>query len=208
MNPTTAKDRLIAGGVSLLGAGVVLVTMIVLNGREMKPREDLMRAAAEFQVTPDRSPPPAQAPAPPPPPSNRTPQAPPPAIASGLGGLDFGLDGLVADGLAGTESILDVEDTVVMTSTTVDELPSAVRQVPAAYPSRARARGQEGHVVLSFIVNVQGGVEDIVVVESVPAGVFDDAALSSVTQWRFSPGLYQGEQVPVRVEQTLQFELG
>ena len=50
-------------------------------------------------------------------------------------------------------------------------------------------------------------VEDIVILEGTPAGVFEDAAKSAIRQWRFEPGEYEGKPVPVRVEQLLRFEL-
>lgn len=53
------------------------------------------------------------------------------------------------------------------------------------YPVDARTRGVEGSVTVEFVVTASGGVEDVRVTESSPAGVFDQAALAAVRRWRY-----------------------
>ena len=62
-------------------------------------------------------------------------------------------------------------------------------------------------MTLFFVVDVDGSVQDFYVVESIPEGVFDQAAIDAVRQWEFEPGLHEGMPVAVRVRQTLTFSL-
>ncbi len=75
------------------------------------------------------------------------------------------------------------------------------------YPREARERGIEGEVVVSFVVNEEGGVEDVVVDQSIGGGC-DEEAVRVMREARFTPGrdvrpssagnIY-GEPVPVRM---------
>ena len=67
-----------------------------------------------------------------------------------------------------------------MTEDAVDAPPRAVRRVAPAYPSGARRRGQTGYVTLTLTIGADGRVQAVRVVESVPAGVFDDVARSTL----------------------------
>ena len=77
------------------------------------------------------------------------------------------------------------------------------------YPPTAKAAGIEGRVVIRYDVTVEGSVANPTVVESEPAGIFDAAALASLSQWRFRPRVENGRAVPApnRVS-TLRFKLG
>ena len=77
------------------------------------------------------------------------------------------------------------------------------------YPPAARAAGIEGHVVVRYDVTAAGAVANPRVVESVPAGTFDAAALASLSRWRFRPRVEDGQAVsaPNRVS-TLRFRIG
>jgi protein TonB len=55
------------------------------------------------------------------------------------------------------------------------------------YPTLARRRAVEGAVKIRFVVHATGRVEDAIVVQARPAGIFDAAALAAVRTWRFSP---------------------
>ena len=56
-----------------------------------------------------------------------------------------------------------------------------------AYPAAAKAAGVEGHAVVEYRVDVEGRVRDPRIVESVPEGVFDAAALAAIRSWRYQP---------------------
>lgn len=68
------------------------------------------------------------------------------------------------------------------------------------YPDMARKAGIEGRVVVQFIVNEQGKVEDPQVIRGVGGGT-DEEALRCVKQAEFVPGRQRGE--PVRVQYSL-----
>lgn len=71
-------------------------------------------------------------------------------------------------------------------------------KVSPKYPRRAMSRGIEGSVTMKFTVTEKGSVEDPVVVESDPPGIFDRAATDAVSMYKYRPKIVDGE--PVRVE--------
>lgn len=68
------------------------------------------------------------------------------------------------------------------------------------YPDMARKAGIEGKVIIQFIVNEQGRVEDPRVMRGIGGGC-DEEALRVVKQAEFQPGMQRGE--PVRVQYSL-----
>lgn len=85
-------------------------------------------------------------------------------------------------------------------------LTTLIRTAPF-YPPSAQQRRIEGTVVVSLRINQAGRVEDPAVVSSDPAGVFDQAALSAITQWRFKPEVRNGEPIAVRTRIRFVFRL-
>src|SRR3546814_5682120 len=57
------------------------------------------------------------------------------------------------------------------------------------YPIAAEQSGQEGLVLVDLPVATNGTVSSAHVVKAEPAAVFDDAAMSVDTRWRFTPVL-------------------
>lgn len=68
------------------------------------------------------------------------------------------------------------------------------------YPEMARKAGIEGRVVVQFIVNEEGKVEDPRVIRGIGGGT-DEEAIRCVKQSEFEPGRQRGE--PVRVQYSL-----
>ena len=83
----------------------------------------------------------------------------------------------------------------------------AGKQGHVAYPKTAGSRGVEGYVVLSLLISATGEIEKVQVLESSPSGVFEDAALQGVRNWRFEPAQYQGRNVKVWARQRVRFDL-
>ena len=79
-------------------------------------------------------------------------------------------------------------------------------QNAVVYPEDARAEGVEGQVIVQFIVNQTGGVQDAVAVRS-PDDRLSAAALAAVRQLRFEPGRQDGEPVKVRFAVPVTFRL-
>ena len=70
-------------------------------------------------------------------------------------------------------------------------------KVEPLYPRRARARGQEGYVLLEFTITRTGTVRDPIVISSSPEGVFDEVALEAARKFRYRPKSIDGETVEV-----------
>jgi protein TonB len=81
-------------------------------------------------------------------------------------------------------------------------------RVPPQYPPAAVERGTEGWVRVRFSVTAAGSVRDVVVVDSEPRAVFDQAAVAAVARWRYNPRIDGGVAVErIGVETLLRFRL-
>jgi len=133
---------------------------------------------------------------------------PPPSMGSSLAGLSFGLAQFEGDLLGGaSDALLGDRSDAVMSEDAVDDPPRPVTRAACEYPSRARQRNAEGFVTLSLLVQSDGSMTDIRVLEADPPGVFEESATACIQAWRFEPALYQGKPVSVRARQTLRFVL-
>lgn len=67
------------------------------------------------------------------------------------------------------------------------------------YPAKAYARGVEGRVTCSFVINADGTVSNVTVIRGVEPSLNREAVriLSSMPVW--TPGKLEGQSVPVRV---------
>ena len=194
--------------------GTVIVFGVVITMNELASGPEKRDAGQEtsFRVEkPEKEPPP-------PPPSKPEPQeqpsnpTPPPPLAnldSAIGSVDIPLPGVDMANLSDLgDSSLSADKNLVMTDETVDTPPRPIKQVPMQYPPGAKARGVEGHVVISLLISQTGEVRKVRVLESEPAGVFEEVALQAIRQWRFEPAKYQGENVKVWARQRIRFDLG
>jgi TonB family protein len=84
-----------------------------------------------------------------------------------------------------------------------EELPEAVRRVPAIYADAARAQHIEGTVMVQALVGRDGLVKDTKVVKSIPS--LDQAAVEAVRQWSFKPAKAGGKPVAVWVAVPIRF---
>ena len=81
-------------------------------------------------------------------------------------------------------------------------------QVPPQYPRRAAERGIEGCVVLKYVVTEVGSVRDPQVVQSIPKGIFDRAAIRASLRYKYKPLIRDGNAVEVEgVTQRITFVL-
>ena len=83
----------------------------------------------------------------------------------------------------------------------------ALFRVPPEYPARAANRHIEGWVKVEFTVQTDGSVDDAVVISAEPEEIFDDAALTAISKWRFKEKIVNGVAVTQRAVQKLQFKL-
>lgn len=74
---------------------------------------------------------------------------------------------------------------------------SPVREVAPEYPASAFQRGHTGWAVVKYDVNEKGRAENLEVISSEPARIFDRAALKAIAQTRFEVTTEDGQPVSV-----------
>jgi protein TonB len=82
-----------------------------------------------------------------------------------------------------------------------------LKTVRPAYPIKAQNKKMEGWVDLEFTVSETGKVQDVTVRATSVPGIFEDAAVKAVNQWRYRPNLRDARPVPVRTQIRLRFTL-
>jgi TonB family protein len=82
-----------------------------------------------------------------------------------------------------------------------------LKSAQPVYPPKAQSAKIDGWVELDFTVAETGQVSDVSVLNGSPTGVFDEAAIKAVTQWRYAPVLRDGKPVPVRSRVRIRFSL-
>jgi TonB family protein len=82
-----------------------------------------------------------------------------------------------------------------------------LKSVQPVYPNRAAMSRTEGWVELDFTVSETGQVKDVVVHAASIPGVFEEAAIRAVSQWRYKPVLRDAKPVPVRTELRIRFAM-
>jgi TonB family protein len=95
----------------------------------------------------------------------------------------------------------------------VPAIPAAAPVAPAppalpapAYPKDALAQNVSGKVVLEIDVDAKGNPVAVTVVESEPAGVFDQASIEAARKWKFQPAVENGQPVAGRIRVPVRFE--
>lgn len=86
--------------------------------------------------------------------------------------------------------------------------PVVISRVSPNYTPAAHAAGIEGEVRLIGVVQPDGSVDDIRIVESLDAEHgLDEKARMAVGRWRFEPGRRNGVAAPVQVDIVVAFSL-
>ncbi|WP_125563673.1 energy transducer TonB [Pseudoalteromonas rubra] len=81
-------------------------------------------------------------------------------------------------------------------------------QVPYDYPREAAYQRIEGHISLQFDIDSQGKPVNITVLESSPTGVFDQAGIDALTQWRYLVNLDTNGKVIEGQAHNIEFRWG
>jgi periplasmic protein TonB len=84
--------------------------------------------------------------------------------------------------------------------------PVLLREVKPDYTEEARARKIEGDVVMEIVVNRDGSVGSVRLLQGLGYGL-DARATAAVRQWRFSPATRHGVPVDVLVEVAMEFKI-
>jgi protein TonB len=83
--------------------------------------------------------------------------------------------------------------------------PIALSRAEPIYPTLAQSARVQGVVILEAVIDASGRVESVQVLRSIP--MLDQAAVTAVRQWRYSPAMLNGSPVPVIVTITVTFAL-
>jgi TonB family protein len=82
-----------------------------------------------------------------------------------------------------------------------------VKSVKPVYPQKANLSKIQGWVELDFTVTENGEVKDIAVHAASAPGVFEEAAISALSQWRYKPILRDAEPKAQRARIRIRFAL-
>jgi len=82
-----------------------------------------------------------------------------------------------------------------------------VKSVKPVYPAKANSSRIEGWVELDFTVAESGAVKDIAVHAASAPGVFENAAISALSQWRYKPVMRDAKNVAQRARVRIRFVL-
>ncbi len=88
-----------------------------------------------------------------------------------------------------------------------DSLPLKPANAVPPYPAAAYQQGQEGVVQLDVTVAADGTVTRLKLFRSSGFRLLDDAALTAVTDWRFTPATYRGRAIAYRVLVPVRFSI-
>lgn len=125
-----------------------------------------------------------------------------PNVRSMIKGMAFGLPAFEVD-LDSTSGLLGEDG--YMNGSEVQEKPKVLYRPELIYPEKALEEDVKGFVVLGVFINKFGELEKADVMESVPKGVFDKAALENVKRWKFKPAKHKGVSVSTWQEQRISF---
>ncbi|MGB0591781.1 MAG: energy transducer TonB [Myxococcota bacterium] len=86
--------------------------------------------------------------------------------------------------------------------------PARARRTPEpVYPVTAQRDGVEGYVIVRLSVDAQGRVNDVVVVDSEPIGVFERSAREAARRFAFHPAQVDGVPASATLEKKIVFRL-
>jgi TonB family protein len=88
------------------------------------------------------------------------------------------------------------------------QIPKVVREVKPIYTADAMRAKIQGTAIVEAVVLTDGTVGDVQIVKSLdPSFGLDQEALRAAKQWRFIPGMRNGQPVPVLITIELSFNL-
>lgn len=80
-------------------------------------------------------------------------------------------------------------------------------KVAPVYPEWALKNCIEGWVRMGAILQSDGSLENVFIMEAKPKGVFDTVAVEAFSRWRFNPQRFHLKKLPHRVRQVLSFKI-
>jgi len=124
-------------------------------------------------------------------------------VAVGGGGF---LAGMLAPSSTSVESMKDTVKEMVFSMEDLDQKPVAVAQIQPTHPRDLLKAKVEGQVVVLFVVDEEGRVEDPRV-ENSSRPEFEKPALDAVRKWKFKPGTKEGAPVKTYIRQPIRFSI-
>lgn len=213
-HPPQHRKSMTAGGI-VLGIGVSGLLFLAIPLTQIFTSYDKSTEQIEaLEVAPPPPPPPPEDPPPPPEPEQEEPppelETPPPPISldqldmalnPGTGGSmggDFALPSFEVDSsdLGGME-IFELGD--------VDSPPQPRTKIEFSYPSAAKRRGITGVVKVEYVVDENGRVEQINIVDS-PDRSLSNATIEVLERARFQPAEKSGRAVKVRMRAAVPYQ--
>jgi TonB family protein len=86
-----------------------------------------------------------------------------------------------------------------------DQIPRPLVQTGPVYPPALRQQNISGYAVVGFIVDTEGDVRDVRVIQATHEE-FGAAAVACVSEWKFQPGVRGGRKVNVRLSVPIHFD--
>lgn len=86
-----------------------------------------------------------------------------------------------------TVVFMAVGQSPVMAATQAKEDARPIVRVNPSYPAEAAEQGIEGQVHMRFSITADGKVADIEILDAKPADLFNNAAMTALSKWRYDP---------------------
>ena len=77
----------------------------------------------------------------------------------------------------------------------LDEVPRIITLIKPGYPENLRQEKAEASVMLEFLVNYRGNIQEVVIVHPSPFKEFNDASVRALKKWRLSTPRINGRPV-------------
>lgn len=106
-----------------------------------------------------------------------------------------------------TDSVTEEESTLLPTVIPPRSDARHLSNPAPIYPRTALRLGQEGRVILTLLVRVDGSVDDVQVTTSSGYQRLDKAALKAVRRWRYQPASQDGQPIDFWYQQPIVFSL-
>lgn len=90
----------------------------------------------------------------------------------------------------------------------LDEQPVPLEAVVPMYPEEAKAMGLDGYAKLLLLIDEEGRLRGVDILESSPPGVFGDAAAAAFRNVKFTPGVIDALPVKSRMIIKVEFKAG
>ncbi len=203
----TAAGSLLGIGISGLLFLAIPLTQIFTT-YEKSPEE-----IEALDIAPPPPPPPPEDPPPPPEPEQEEPppelNTPPPPIS--LEQLDMALNPGTGNSMAGDFALpsfnvnsSDLGGLEIFELGDVDSPPQPRTKIEFSYPAAAKRKGITGVVKVEYVVNENGRVEKINIVES-PSNILSKATEEVLQRARFEPTQKSGRAVKVRMRAAIPY---